>query len=252
MDLGLQGRKALVTGGSRGIGRAIAEVLAAEGADVAICARNADGLSAAAEALRGQGVAVYSEAVDVADGAALRAFVAAAAEQLGGLDIIIHNTSSMGSGQGEAAWENAFQVDILGAVRSVDAALPYLEKSDAASVVFIGTTASIEAFGQPGPYGSLKAALPAYTNQLGQGLAPKGIRVNTVSPGSIYFEGGSWHRVQNNAPQVYEAVLKTIPFGRYGTPEEVARVVAFIASPAATWVTGTHIVVDGGQHKGVD
>jgi len=251
MDLGLTGKKAVITGGSRGIGRAIAAQLADEGVAVAICARKAEGLQEAAEALRAKGVAVFAKTADVGNGPEYKGFIAEAAEALGGLDIFVHNVSAM-VGQGEQGWERSFQLDLMGAVRGVEAAQPFLEKSQAGSIVFIGTTAAVENFGPPNPYSTLKAALLAYTNDLGQALAPKGIRANTVSPGSIYFKGGAWDRVEKGMPAYFEQVRKSIAFGRFGTPEEVARVVAFIASPAAICVTGTHIIVDGGQHKGVD
>lgn len=252
MDLGLNGKKAIITGASRGIGRAIAGVLAADGVDLAICARSADALEQTTDSLRAQGVRVFSKVVDVGNGLEYRAFIREAADALGGLDIFVHNVSTGGAGQGEARWEQAFQVDLMGAVRGVEEAMPYLERSETGSIIFIGSIAAVENFGQPGPYSAFKAALLAYSNQLGQALAPKRVRVNTVSPGSIYFEGGPWHRAQQIAPATFETILRTIPLGRYGTPEEVARVVAFIASPAASWVTSTHVIVDGGQHKRVD
>jgi NAD(P)-dependent dehydrogenase (short-subunit alcohol dehydrogenase family) len=251
MELGLRGKKAIVTGGSRGIGRSIAEHLAAEGVDVAICARKDDGLKAAVESFQQKGVHAYSKVVDVSQADEYKAFISEAAETLGGLDIFIHNVSAM-VGQGEDGWMKSFQIDMMGAVRGVEAAQPFLEKSQSGCIIFIGTTAAVENFGPPNPYSAMKLALLAYTNDLGQALARKGIRVNTVSPGSIYFKDGAWDRVEKGMPEYFAQVKKSIPFGRYGTPEEVARVVVFMASPAASWVTGTHIIVDGGQHKGVD
>jgi 3-oxoacyl-[acyl-carrier protein] reductase len=251
MDLGLGGKKALVTGATRGIGRAIAEALADEGADVAICARTADTLDEAVETLKGKGARAFGRRCDVGDAAAYRAFIQAAAADLGGLDILVQNTSG-GGGADEAGWERNFKVDLMGAVRGVEVATPYLEKSGQGSIVFIGSTSAIESSGEPGPYAPFKAALLAYTNSLGQALGPKGIRVNTVSPGSIYFEGGVWAQIEKSRPEFYQRVIRRIPFGRCGAPEEVARAVAFIVSPAASWITGTQIIVDGGQHKGLD
>lgn len=251
MDLGLAGKKAVVTGGSRGIGRAIAEELAREGASVAICARTAAGVDEAVKSLEGHGVEVKGSAVDVGDGDALKAFVAEAAEALGGLDILVSNPSG-GNGVDEASWRGNFEVDLMGAVRGVNAAVPLLSKSDAASVLVISTTAALETFMGPTSYNALKAALIAHMNGLSQALGPRGIRVNAISPGPIYFKGGAWAQIEKTMKPMYDEAVAGHAIGRMGTPEEVARAAAFLVSPAASLITGVNLVADGGFTKRVN
>jgi NAD(P)-dependent dehydrogenase (short-subunit alcohol dehydrogenase family) len=251
MDLGLAGKRALVTGGTKGIGRAIAEVLADEGCVVAICAREAGEVAATVEALRGRGVAATGRALDVADGPALRAWVADAAGELGGLDIVVPNVSALAVSGDEAAWRAGFAVDIMGTVVAVNAAMPWLEASDAASVCVISSVSGREIDFAAGPYGAFKAALIHYAQGLAHQLAPKGIRANTVSPGNTYFEGGVWPRIEQGNPQLFAEAMRLNPTGRMGRPEEMARAVAFLVSPAASFITGTNLVVDGALTRGV-
>lgn len=251
MDLGLKGRRAVVTGASRGIGRRIAETLAAEGVNLAVCARGEPGVESARKELERAGVKVFAKPVDVANADALRAFVDESAQSLGGIDILVSNVSAS-AGQGEAGWRANFEVDLMGTVRACEAALPHLAKSGVGSIVVIGTTAAVETFGAPGGYGALKAALVNYASGLAHALAKQKIRVNVVSPGPVYFEGGAWAMIEKAMPAFYEATLKACPQGRMGTPEEVARAVAFLASPAASLITGVNLVTDGGFTKRVD
>jgi 3-oxoacyl-[acyl-carrier protein] reductase len=246
MDLGLKGMKAVLAGASKGIGRATAEVLAAEGCDVAVCARGAGGVQATVESLKAKGVNAVGEAVDMKDAAAYQAWVARAADQLGGCDIFISFASAGGGQASEDAWKASFEVDLMSTWRGVQAALPYLEKSQAGSVVAVSSTAALEEFFGPQAYNAIKAAVINYASALSQQLAPKGIRVNTVSPGPIFIEGGSWDMIKTHMTPLYEQTIKTTPVGRLGTGEEVARAIAFVASPACRFMVGANLVIDGG------
>ncbi len=254
MDLELAGKRAIVTGGTRGIGRAIAERLVQEGCSVGICARNSEEVARAVadiQKLAGASVLVTGATVDVAETQAVTTWINAVADRFGGLDIAIANVSALSVTPDEASWHRAMDIDVLGTVRMVEAALPYLEKSTCGSIVAIASTAALEAFGGPRPYNAVKAAVINYLSNLATLVAPKKIRANTVSPGTIYFDDGVWGKRKREQPEVFASFLALNPLGRMGTPQEVANAVVFIASPAASFITGANFVVDGGLTRRV-
>ena len=251
MDLGLAGKNAVITGSTRGIGRAIANLLAAEGTNLAICSRNQEEVDSAVAELSAKGVKVTGAVVDVADKASYQAWIASVGEELGGIDIFVPNVSAGGGNMSEEGWEANYNRDLLGTTRGVEAAMPFLEKSSAASIVVISSTAGVETFMGPQPYNAIKGALVIHAKQLSQALAPAGIRVNCVSPGPIFIEGGAWEFIKENMTDLYDATLADIPSGRFGSAEEIANTVAFIASPAASLITGVNLVADGGFTKRV-
>lgn len=246
MQLELTGRNAIIAGGSRGIGRAIALTFAQAGANVSICARGESALRATAVELQAFGHKVHAMNCDLGDGAAVANYVGTAAQALGGIDVLVNNASGFGSSDDEAGWAASINVDLLACVRAPRTALPYLEKSKG-SIIHISSIAGLKASERTPPYGAVKAAVIQLTLTQAAQLAAKHIRVNCIAPGSIEFPGGTWERRKTTDPAVYQSVFRRCRFGRLGTPQEIANVALFLASSAASWVTGQTIAVDGGQ-----
>ena len=251
MDLGLTGKNVLITGGSKGIGLAIAELFAAEGANIAICARNSEEVAAVVARLAATGVKAFGQGLDVGDGAALKQWIEAAAAQFGGIDAIVCNVSALAVGDSAESWEKSFRVDMMHTVNSVAAALPYLEKSQTPSIVIVSSVSGFEIDFAAGSYGAIKAALIHYAKGLSSQLVTKGIRVNAVSPGNTYFDGGIWQNIETGAPDLFKSTLEANRSGRFGTPQEVAAGVVFISSPAASRISGTNLIIDGALTRAV-
>lgn len=248
MHISFTGRKVLVAGASRGIGRSIALGFAAAGADVAICARGVERLRQTEAELLNLGGAVHASPCDLADADAVTGWVDAAAEALGGIDVLVNNASALARGSDEADWAVSLDVDLMASVRASRAALPWMEAGGGA-IVNIASIAALKV-GTMQAYGAAKAALVHYTAIQAVALAGRRIRVNCVAPGSIEFPGGFWEDARGSDPARYGQILKSIPWGRLGRPEEIAHAVLFLASDLASWITGQTLVVDGGQSSG--
>ncbi len=255
MSFDFTGKRVVVAGGSRGIGRSIALGFAAAGAAVSICARGAEALAATRGELATFGGTAHAATCDLADGAAITRYIAAAASALGGIDVLVNNASGFGASDDEAGWDASVAVDMMAIVRASQAAQPLLEKSalgkqGGASIVNISSISAYRPSIRTPPYGAIKAAVIHYTTSQAAALAGKNIRVNCVAPGSIEFPGGTWEQRRTENPTLYNRILASIPFGRLGHPEEIANVVLFLASPLASWITGQTIIADGGQLLG--
>lgn len=251
MDLGIAGKTALVTGGTKGIGRAIVEGFAAEGANVAFCARDAAEVAATQAALEAHGVRAIGTSLDVGDAAALRAWVESSAAAFGGIDMVVANVSALAIPDTDENWETSFRVDLMGTVNLVKAALPHLEKSDIKSAVAISSVSGREADFASGPYGTVKTAIIGYMAGVALQVADKGIRVNTVSPGNTYFPGGVWESIEGGNPDLFSFAMGLNPTGRMGTAEEIASGVVFLSSTKASRISGANLLIDGALTRGI-
>jgi NAD(P)-dependent dehydrogenase (short-subunit alcohol dehydrogenase family) len=246
MELKLKGKKVLVTGGTRGIGRSIVEGFANEGCHVGFCARNNAQVEDLLNLLNQKSIRAFGSVLDIGDIQQLKKWVELSAQELGGIDIYISNVSAQ-----SYDWEKSFQIDIMSCVSGIEAALPFLYNSEAGSIVAVASKAAMLSVPSYKPYSAMKAALISYISSLSRELAPRGIRANCVSPGEIYFTEGFWERIEKEDPQLFTRALEGNPLGRFGTPEEVARAVVFLASSAASFISGTNLMVDGAGREHV-
>jgi 3-oxoacyl-[acyl-carrier protein] reductase len=248
MDLQLKGKKAIVTGGTRGIGRAIVETLGAEGCTVAFCARNPEQVVQYVDDLRARQITAYGGAVDITDAAALQAWMIQATDEMSGLDILVSSAGALAQGVEEAAWMKNLRLDVLGAVTAIEAALPFLEisahQSGDAAIVAIGSTASVAA-SAPSSYGAVKAALVHYIKGVARQNAAKQIRANVISPGMVYVEGGFWGKIEQQSPNFFKTSLARNPMGRMATAQEIANAAVFLCSPCSSFTSGMNMIVDG-------
>ena len=247
MEFGLQNKGVIVTGGTRGIGFAIANAFAAEGANISICGRTQVSLDKAKEKLAGHGGTVHAAACDVGDSASLEVYMNDAHAALGRLDVLVNNPSGFGRTDDDEGWKRSIDIDLMPVVHGSHIAIPMIEQVGGGAIIHISTISALTESMRTPPYGAIKAAVNHYTVTQAKSLAPKGIRVNAICPGSIYFEGGVWDEAKKNNPELYANILASIPSGRYGTPEEIAAVAVFLGSEGGRWVTGQAIAVDGGQ-----
>jgi 3-oxoacyl-[acyl-carrier protein] reductase len=250
MQINFSGKRVVVAGGSRGIGRSIALGFASAGAAVSICARGQAALDTTAAEIKAAGAKAHAASCDLADKAAIDAYVGAAAAALGGIDILINNASGFGGGDTEEGWKKGFDVDVMATVRASQAAIPHIERSGGGAILNISSISGYAASIRTTSYAAVKAAVINYTMSQALALASKKIRVNAIAPGSIEFPGGLWDLSKTNNPQLYNTILKSIPWGRLGKPEEIANAALFLCSEHASWVTGQTLTVDGGQMLG--
>ena len=244
------GRRVVIMGGSRGIGRSIALAFAREGAAVGICARGMDALAATRAELEAAGATAYAAPADLASASDIARFIPDAASALGGINVLVNNASGFGARDDEESWAASVDVDLMAVVRASAASLPYLERAAEGAIVNITSISALRATKRNPPYGAIKAAVIHYTASQARTLAGRGLRVNAVAPGSIEFPGGTWERRRTEDPALYNSTMAQLPFGRMGTPEEIADVVLFLSGSKARWITGQTIVVDGGQLLG--
>jgi len=248
MDLELKGKNAVITGGSKGIGRSIALHLAEEGANVAICARGEEALKSTKKELLEKGVNVIAQICDIGDAEQLEVFLSNVKDQFKTVDILVNNASALRMGDDYEDWEASIQVDLMGSVIATQTVIPWMKESGSGNILFVSSVSGIEA-GSPPAYAAVKAALISYSKTISEQLAAEHIRVNTIAPGAVEFEGGLWEMIKENNRSFYNLAVDLNPSGRLGTPDEIAKVATFLVSPAAYWVTGTNLAIDGGAHK---